>query len=121
MNISSLDQSYISPQNVFLKKTHPLHMSTQQNLHSNPGTTPSTTANNGVQSNFLNLVVNALEKVEQADVKANKMTIQAAIDPQSVELHQVLLASEKARFALSLTKNLADSFIRSYRDLSNVR
>ena len=121
MNTNSLDQSYMSPQKISLKKTHPLHMHTQQNLISNPITTSPATAGNSSQSDFLHLVVNALEKVEQADVKANKMTIQAAIDPQSIELHQVLLASEKARFALSLTKNLADSFIRSYRDLSNVR
>ncbi len=116
MQMTPLQEFYFPNQNSPLKTTHPTHMLGKNSLQ-------MAQAPEGEESGskFLSLIQSALAKVEQADVKAKKMTVQAIVDPSSIELHEVLIAAEKARFALNLTKNLSDMFIRTYRDLSNVR
>ena len=71
-----------------------------------------------VTEGFAAALNSALGKVEALDVRSQKLTTQAIYDPNSVEAHQVIVAAEKARFALNLTKTLADGFIRGYRELT---
>jgi flagellar hook-basal body complex protein FliE len=42
-------------------------------------------------------------------------------NPNSVEAHEVMIASEKARISLTFTKTVVDGIIRAYRDLTNLR
>lgn len=63
----------------------------------------------------------ALGKVEAADVRAQQLTTQSVYDPDSVDAHTVILAAEKARFALNLTKTVADGAIRAYKELTSGR
>ncbi|HNE24497.1 MAG TPA: flagellar hook-basal body complex protein FliE, partial [Leptospiraceae bacterium] len=42
-------------------------------------------------------------------------------DPDSVEVHDVMIAAEKSRFALTLTKTVADGLVRTFRELTQPR
>ena len=75
----------------------------------------------GVASSFADALTGALSKTEQLDVTAKKLTEQAIYDPDSVDTHTVILASEKARFALNLSKTISDGMIRAFKDLTNPR
>ncbi len=78
--------------------------------------TPESTA-----LNFAELLNRALQKVNDQQVEAEKLTQQMITDPGSVELHTVTIAAEKARMAVTFTKNVTDLAIKTYRDLVNLR
>ena len=42
-------------------------------------------------------------------------------DPNSVDIHDITLASAKATLSLSITKELMDRAIRAYKEIINVR
>ena len=74
-----------------------------------------------VTEGFAAALTQALSKVEKLDVRSKKLTSQAVYDPDSVDVHNLIVAGEKARFALNLTKTMADGLIRSYRELTSLR
>jgi flagellar hook-basal body complex protein FliE len=78
--------------------------------------TPDSTA-----LNFAELLNRSLQKVNDQQVEAEKLTQQMISDPGSVEMHTVTIAAEKARMAITFTKTIADMAIRTYRDLVNLR
>lgn len=74
-----------------------------------------------VTEGFAGALNKALGRVEELDTRAQKLTAQSVYDPDSVDAHTVILAAEKARFALNLTKTVADGAIRAYRELTSGR
>ncbi len=75
----------------------------------------------GAAGTFASALKDALSGVESLDNRSHNLAIQAVVDPDSVDTHQVVLAAEKARFALNLTKTVTDGFIRSFKELSSLR
>ena len=71
--------------------------------------------------NFGELLNRALQKVNDQQVEAEKLTQQMITDPSSVEMHTVTIAAEKARMAITFTKTVTDLAIKTYRDLVNLR
>lgn len=74
-----------------------------------------------VSEGFGALLNQALSNVEKLDVRSQKLSAKAVYDPDAVDVHDLIIAGEKARFALNLTKTLSDGFIRAYRELTNPR
>ncbi len=74
-----------------------------------------------VTEGFAGALNAALARVEKLDTRSQQLTSQAVYDPDSVDAHTLILASEKARFALNLTKTVADGAIRAYRELTTGR
>ena len=74
-----------------------------------------------VTEGFAAALGEALGRVESLDVRSQKLTARAVYEPDSVEAHEVVLAAEKARFALNLTKTVTDGLIRGYQSLTNPR
>ncbi len=97
--------------NLLMQASHPLHMQPSQQAH------PPSKSDEG----FAGALKDALSSVESLDAKSHQLSSQAVYDPDSVEVHDVLIAAEKARFALNLTKTLADNLVRSYRELTSPR
>jgi flagellar hook-basal body complex protein FliE len=74
-----------------------------------------------VSESFAATLKKSLEKVNDLEVEADSLTQKLVFDPNSVDAHQVMIASEKARIAVTFTKTLVDGVIKAYRDLSNLR
>ena len=70
---------------------------------------------------FGDFLKSSFENLENLDAKSNELSNKAVFDPDSVEIHDVMLASEKARFALNFTKTLSDGLIRTFKELSSPR
>lgn len=96
-----------------------LPMQTSDTRHMQPGTPPVNPER--VTEGFASVLGEALGRVESLDVRSQKMTARAVYEPDSVEAHEVVLAAEKARFALNLTKTVTDGLIRGYQGLTNPR
>ncbi len=67
---------------------------------------------------FAQALQEALGGVEKLDKESTALTARAVYDPDSVEAHEVMLAAEKAKFALNLTKTVADGVVRTFRELT---
>ncbi|MCB1309355.1 MAG: flagellar hook-basal body complex protein FliE [Leptospiraceae bacterium] len=74
-----------------------------------------------VSEGFGHALQEAVRRVEGLDNNAQQLTAKSVYAPDEVDAHEVVLAAEKARFALNLTKTLADGFVRTYRELTNPR
>ncbi|MCR9144432.1 MAG: flagellar hook-basal body complex protein FliE [bacterium] len=96
-----------------------LPMQTSDARHMQPGSTPTNPER--VTEGFAAALGEALGRVESLDVRSQDLTARAVYEPDSVEAHEVVLAAEKARFALNLTKTVTDGLIRGYQSLTNPR
>lgn len=95
-----------------LKVSDPRHFQ----LDTNPA---AVAANPG--KGFSEFLTEAVNHVETADAKSRDLTAKSIFDPDSVEVHEVMIAAEKGRFALNLTKTVADGLVRTFRELTSPR
>ena len=107
-------------------KTFPLHakgdvvnVNTSNSRHYD-NTIEPTPSDNAVSS-FAQVFQKAIEEVNDQQVHAEKLTEKLAFDPESVNAHEVMIASEKARLSLTFTKTVTDGIVRAYKEISNLR
>ena len=96
-----------------MQNTHPLHMLPEHQVRREEKLS--------AKQSFASLLESTIQGVEKLDTHSKKLSMQAVYDPDSVEVHQVLLAAEKARFVMNFTKTLSDGLIRTFRELSSPR
>ncbi|MDD2212096.1 MAG: flagellar hook-basal body complex protein FliE [Clostridia bacterium] len=70
--------------------------------------------------NFGDFLKNALSKVNTTQLQAEQMTSDFVIG-NNVELHQVVLATEKAALALQLTMQIRNKVIEAYQELMRMQ
>ncbi len=104
-------ESIQSRANVDLSVTNPRHIT--------PARQPADA--DRVTEGFAAALGESLRRVEDLGQRSNELTKRAVFEPESVDIHEVMIASQKSSFALNLTKSLADGFVRAYRDLTNPR
>lgn len=63
----------------------------------------------------------AFQRVNDLQQDSDRMTRAMAVDPDSVDIHDVTIAAEKARLSLTLTKSIVDRVTQAYRELINLR
>ena len=94
-----------------MQSTHALHMQPPQKADQAENTS----------SGFAAILQNMIQSVEKTDLESKRLTAQSVYDPNSIEVHKVLLTAEKARFTLNLTKALSDSLVRTFKELTAPR
>ena len=75
----------------------------------------------GEADTFRDALVGSLEEVNGAQVAHEELSVQAVLDPESVEAHDLTIAAAKANVALGITRNVVDRVIQAYRDITNLR
>jgi len=65
--------------------------------------------------------MDSLNSVNSMQQTSEALSIQAVIDPESVNAHDVTIAAAKASMSLSITKNVVDRVIQAYREIQSVR
>jgi flagellar hook-basal body complex protein FliE len=85
------------------------------------GKTDSAKSPDEVAGTFADAMKKAFEQVNDQQVEADELTQKIVFDPNSVELHEVMIAAEKARISLTFAKTMSDGFIRAYRELTQLR
>ncbi|MBN2038648.1 MAG: flagellar hook-basal body complex protein FliE [Spirochaetes bacterium] len=94
-----------------MKTNHPLHYNGLKEK----------TLDDNVSGSFANALMKAVGKVNNLLVDANDLTEKMIHEPESVDIHTVMIAGQKAEIALNFTKAVRDEAVRSYRDLMNLR
>ena len=70
---------------------------------------------------FEHAMLQALDKVSGAHQYASNLGIEAIINPDSVDAHDVTIAQTEARMALNITQNILSRMVQGWRDLINTR
>ena len=70
---------------------------------------------------FASLLLDSLNSVNDQQQTADQLAVQAVVDPESVNTHDVSIAAAKANLSLSITKSVVDRVIQAYREIQNVR
>ena len=74
-----------------------------------------------ISGSFSDVFMNAIEKVNDLQTNSNHLAEKMVYEPESVDIHQVMIAAQKAELSLTFTKSVRDEAIKAYRDLMNLR
>jgi len=72
-------------------------------------------------SEFNNALKDAFYNVNDIQLKSDDLTTKLAVNPNSVDIHDVTIAAEKARLSLQFTKSIVDRVVQAYKELINMR
>ncbi len=97
---------------VEMKKTHPLHY--DNGVKREPGY-------DDVSTSFADALTKALGKVNDLQSNSEELAQKMMYEPESVDIHSVMIAAQKAEVAMTFTKAVRDEAIRAYRELINLR
>ena len=77
--------------------------------------------NDDFVSGFANALKDAFYRVNDLQLQSDELTRALAVRPDTVDVHDVTIAAEKARTALLLTKSIVERITQGYRELINMR
>ena len=86
-----------------------------------PGVGEKAAEAKNVEAAFGDLLLKALNQVNDSQVTAVDLAQQMITDPDSVDVHDVTIALAEANLALSMTKAVVDRALAAYREIINVR
>jgi len=96
---------------VFMKAIHPDHYRMEKARESDDEVTKS----------FGELLSGAFGKANNLLLDSDALTRQMVVEPESVSIHTVMIAGQKAELALSLAKAVTDRVVRAYTEITNLR
>jgi len=70
---------------------------------------------------FEHAMLQALDKVSGSQHFANRLQVEAIINPDSVDIHDVTMAQAQASMTLGITRNILSRLVQGWRDLINTR
>ena len=62
-----------------------------------------------------------IEKVNNLQIASDKLTEKMTLQPDSVNVHEVMIAAQKAQLSLDLTKNVLNRAVQAFQTISNLR
>ena len=111
-----MEAGQVSGDIVPMAVTHPSHFGTPQVRRKGGETSGS-----DFVSGFAGALKDAFYKVNDLQLQSDELTKALAVRPETVDVHDVTIAAEKARMALFFTKSIVDRVIQAYKELINVR
>ena len=96
---------------VQLKRSSPKHF----NENGSMGATP---VKNG---GFGEMVIDALNGANNAEMESAGLMQQMITDPDSVNVHDVTIAMAKAEMSVTLTKSVIDGAVKAYKEIISTR
>ncbi len=103
-----LSPAQVSGDAFYLKTTNPDHFGGEQVLPEG-------------QKSFGQMLFDAVSSVNSDQQYAHDLSVQAVVDPDSVDAHDVTIAMSKANLSLSITKNVLDRVVQAYKDITTLR
>ncbi len=96
---------------VTMNATHPLHYRDERR----------TAESDDVAGSFADALNRAISRVNDLQVDSQDLTNRMIHEPESVNVHSVMIAAQKAEIALTFARSIRDEAIRTYRELMNLR
>ncbi|MFN3603162.1 MAG: flagellar hook-basal body complex protein FliE [Leptonema sp. (in: bacteria)] len=100
-----------------LKTSHEKHMKISQKPYLND-LVPN---QERIATNFAESLNQFINSVESLTTESDELTKKAVYDPDSVDVHEIMIAAQKSRFAINLTKTVTDGLVRAYKELITPR
>ena len=73
------------------------------------------------EENFGEIFLKAVDSVNQDQVNADQLQQDAIIAPDSVNISDIMIATEKARLSVGLLKSVTERAVRAYSEIMNIR
>lgn len=89
-------------------------------FQSNVASSTSATTPYEAQKNFASVLKDSIEKVNQAQNQSDVMTEKLARG-ENVDLHQVMIASQKASITMSATIEIRNKVIEAYQEVMRMQ
>jgi flagellar hook-basal body complex protein FliE len=70
---------------------------------------------------FEHAMLQALDKVSDAQHFASELQREAIINPDSIDIHDITVAQAQASMSLGITRNILSRLVQGWRDLINTR
>jgi len=97
---------------VKMMTTHPLHYDNNK---------PAGVAADDVSTSFSQLLEGAVNKVNNLQIDAEEMMDTMIHSPNSIDIHTVMIAQQKAEVSLTFAKAVRDEVLRAYREIMSLR
>ncbi len=110
----------ISGQGVRSRRGDEVSMATTDPLHYGERTGRESESDD-VSSSFADVLTRAINRVNDLEVDSQNINQQMITEPDSVDIHTVMISAQKAEVALSLTRAVRDEAVRAFRELMNLR
>ncbi|WAA10710.1 flagellar hook-basal body complex protein FliE [Fervidibacillus albus] len=72
------------------------------------------------QTSFSNMLKNAIDEVNEAQIQADELTEKLALG-ENVELHEVMIAAEKASITLNASMEIRNKVIEAYQEIMQMQ
>ena len=82
---------------------------------------PVQNLNDDVSTSFKDMFNNAISKVNNLQIEADDLREQMIYEPESVDIHTVQIAAQKAEISLMFVKTIRDQAVQAYREMINLR
>jgi len=63
----------------------------------------------------------SVNNTNDSQIESEKLNLQMAVQPDSVNVHDVMIAGEKAQLTLDFTRNVLQRVVSAYQSLTNLR
>lgn len=73
------------------------------------------------EKSFAGVFFKAVEEANSLQQEADELEEKMILYPEEVNIHEVMIASEKARLSVSLLKTVVEKAIRAYTDIVTMR
>jgi len=70
---------------------------------------------------FSKVLFNAVEQVNKTQLDADDLEQKMIVSPDQVNIHEVMITSEKARLSISFFKSITEKAIKAYNDIMMIR
>ncbi|AWG42682.1 flagellar hook-basal body complex protein FliE [Candidatus Borreliella tachyglossi] len=100
--------SFFTDNNIYLIRKNPLHFSLDVK-HEEVGKT------------FKDTFLDVISRVNDSQLNASRMSDKAILSPDSVDVHDVVIAIAKANMNLNITKAIVERSVRAYQDMISIR
>ena len=107
-----INTNVVSGHMIRLNTTDPLHFSGESKI---------VRQKDDVAGSFADMLNGAISRTNDLQIDAEQLMQKMIVNPQSVDIHQVMIAQQKAEIAIGLTKAVRDGAINAYRELINLR
>lgn len=75
----------------------------------------------GPEEAFSDLIFAAVENVNDAQNEASELETMMVVSPDEVNIHEVMIASEKARLSVTMMKTVVEKALSAYQEILNIR
>lgn len=97
-----------------------VHLQTTSSMHFNDaGMHPKTVQE--PKDTFSKILFQAVNDANNQQQSADELEEKMALYPDQVDIHEVMIASEKARLSVSFFKSITEKAIRAYNDIMMIR